>query len=203
MQGVVVEAKSKEEAIKKAAEELNACEKEIIYSIKEEKEKLFKGKLIKLQATTLSEVKKDLNQFLVNIIENLGLRVSIDSKIEDRRINVNMTSDNNQILIGRNGQTLKSIEILSKQYLLKQYNFPILINLDVEDYKKQKVKKLENLSKKLAKEVIITKIEVTLDNMNSFERRVIHNTLTDVKGVTTISEGEEPNRHVIIKPTNF
>ncbi len=52
----------------------------------------------------------------------------------------------------------------------------------------------------MAKEVVSTKIKVKLENMNSFERRVIHNSLVNFEGITTISEGEEPNRHVIIKP---
>ena len=58
------------------------------------------------------------------------------------------------------------------------------------------------MAKKIAREVRSTKVEATLENMNSFERRIVHNVLTDFKGVTTISEGEEPNRHVIIKPTD-
>ena len=57
------------------------------------------------------------------------------------------------------------------------------------------------MAKKVAREVRSTKVEATLENMNSFERRIVHNVLTNFKGVKTESEGEEPNRHVIIKPT--
>ena len=56
-----------------------------------------------------------------------------------------------------------------------------------------------SLAKKTAREVVNTKMEVKLDNMNSYERRIIHNTLSDNNKVITISEGEEPNRHIIIK----
>lgn len=55
------------------------------------------------------------------------------------------------------------------------------------------------MAKRIAKEVITTKVDVKLDNMNSYERRIIHNTLSNNNKVSTISEGEEPNRHVIIK----
>ena len=200
MQGVVLEAKSKEEAIIKALEALNASEKEIIYNITEEKGKIFKSATFKISAITLTEVIKDLNNFLENIITNMGLNVRIDSKISERKFEVQMSSDNNQILIGKNGQTLKSLEILAKQYILNKYNYHISISLDVENYKEKRIKNIEYLAKKTAKEVVLTQIEVSLENMNSFERRVVHNALSNYKGVTTISEGEDPNRHVIIKP---
>ena len=70
----------------------------------------------------------------------------------------------------------------------------------MSNYKEKNQKRLEWLAKKTAKEVVETKMPVSLDNMTSYERRIIHNILTDFKGVKTESEGEEPNRHVVIKP---
>jgi len=200
MQEVVIEAKTKEEAIKKAEEALNASSKEIIYSITEIKGKLFKGTTYKISATTLTEVLKNVSEYLKIIVENLGVHVDVEAKLIDRKFNIQLNSDNNPILIGKNGQTLKSLEILSKQYILNNYNYHINVYLDVENYKEKRIKNLEHLAKKTAKEVVNTKIEVSLENMNSYERRIVHNALTNFKGVTTISEGEEPNRHVIIKP---
>lgn len=200
MQEVVLEAKTKEEAIKKAEEALNASEKEIVYNITEQKGKLFKGTTYKISATTLTEVLKNVTNYLQTVIENLGIHVTLESKLIDRKFNIEMDSDNNPILIGKNGQTLKSLEILSKQYILNNYNYYIKVNLDVENYKEKRIKNLEHLAKKTAKEVVATQIEVSLENMNSYERRIIHNALTNFKGVTTVSDGEDPNRHVIIKP---
>ena len=74
------------------------------------------------------------------------------------------------------------------------------MNLDASDYKDKQVSHLERLAKNIAREVRNTGREVVMDNMNSYERRIVHNVLTDFKGVTTISEGEEPNRHIIVKP---
>ncbi len=200
MSEVVLEAKTKEEAIKKASEKLNASLSEIIYNIEEEKGKLFKGVVFKINATTLNEVEKEIKQFLLKVIENLGLKIMLETKLIDRKIEIQMTSDNNQILIGKNGQTLKALEILCKQYLLNNYHYYVNINLDVENYKEQRIKNLEQLAKRTAKEVIATKIAVSLEDMNSFERRIVHNALVEIKGITTMSEGEDPNRHVIIKP---
>lgn len=200
MQKVVLEAKTKEEALKKAEEALNANLTEIIYSITEEKGKLFKSTTYKINATTLTEVVKDISKYLEDIIKNMGINVQMNPTINDRKIEIQMSSDNNQILIGKNGQTLKALEVLAKQYVLNNFNYYLCINLDIENYKEKRIKNIEYLAKKTAKEVRSTQIEVCLENMNSFERRIVHNVLSDFKGVTTISEGEEPNRHVIIKP---
>ena len=76
------------------------------------------------------------------------------------------------------------------------------IILDVENYKDKQQARLERLAKSLAREVVKTKIEVKMDNMNAYERRIVHSILSNNSKVQTISEGEEPNRHVIIKPVN-
>ena len=72
--------------------------------------------------------------------------------------------------------------------------------ISIDDISKM-LSHFERLAKNLAREVKNTKQEIVMENMNSYERRIVHNCLTNMKGITTISEGEEPNRHVIIKPT--
>ena len=73
------------------------------------------------------------------------------------------------------------------------------IVLDVENYKEKRIANLERLAIKMAKEVRQTKNDVILEDMNSYERRIIHNKLANFKGVSTVSEGEEPHRHIVIK----
>jgi spoIIIJ-associated protein len=111
-----------------------------------------------------------------------------------------MYSNNNSILIGHNGQTLKALTTVVKQVIYNEIGeYPYLI-LDVENYKEKQVKYLERLAKNIAREVGHTKNPVELENMNSYERRIIHNILSDNKYVYTESIGEEPNRHVVVKP---
>ena len=80
----------------------------------------------------------------------------------------------------------------------KPYRFVI----DVSDYKENNDLRLERLARKIARDVKFSKVEAKLDPMNSYERRIIHNALSKNKYVTTESEGEEPNRCVVIKPIN-
>lgn len=202
MKEVTIEAKTKEEAIRLATEKLNASEAEIIYTIKEETTgRLFKSSTYSIKATTLIHLVEEIKEYLNEIIVNLGLEVQFESSVRDRVIKISMYADNNAILIGKDGKTLKALETLVKQKIMNEYNVHINISLDVENYKEKRIKNLEYLAKKVAREVRSTKVEATLENMNSFERRVVHNILTNFKGVKTESEGEEPNRHVIIKPT--
>ena len=76
------------------------------------------------------------------------------------------------------------------------------IVLDVEDYKDRQNRRLERLAKNLARDVVRSKVDIEMDSMNSYDRRIVHNVLTDFKGVTTESVGEEPNRRVVIKLKN-
>lgn len=201
MKEVVLEAKSKEEAIRAATEKLNASVDEIVYTIEEEKGRLFKSANYKIKAITFIDLAEEIKEYIKEIVDNLGLDVNFESTIREKKINIQMYSDKNAILIGKNGQTLKALETLAKQKMINEYHSPIYISIDVENYKEKRIQNLEYLAKKTAREVRATKVEATLENMNSFERRVVHNVLTNFKGVTTTSEGEEPNRHVIIKPT--
>ena len=129
----------------------------------------------------------------------MGLNVEIETSLKDDIFSLKMYSENNPILIGKNGQTLKSLETIVKQKYLNDWNLFLKVNFDVEDYKEKRIAYLERLAVKTAKEVRATKVDVTLENMNSYERRIVHNKLAEIKGITTISEGEEPTRHIIIK----
>lgn len=146
------------------------------------------------------EIINRIIDYLKLIIENLGINVDFETIIDSDRITIKMKSDNDSILIGRNGQTIKALEILSRQKIYNETGIYFRFNLDVSDYKEKQKEHLEYLAKKSAKEVLRTKAPVILDNMTSYERRIVHNALTEINGIKTESEGEEPNRHIIIKP---
>ncbi len=196
---VVEEEKTFEEALEKALVKLNANQSEVVYKKEEMTGKLFKSSSVKVTVATKREILNQIKAYLKQLVEGLGLKIELESNIREDSYNIKMFSDNNPILIGKNGQTLKALETLIKQKLLKDWKIYFKINLDVEDYKAKRIDYLEKLAVRTAREVRSTKIDATLENMNSYERRIIHNKLTDFKGIITTSEGEEPNRHIIIK----
>ena len=197
---VVTEAKTKEEALTKALNEMKLELDEIMYTEETIKGKLFKADTVKINAYSKNEIMNFMKDFISEVINNMGLKVSFESNIRENQFNIKMFSDNNAILIGKNGRTMKSIEMITKQKVQNELGLRVKLFLDVENYNDKRIKQLERLAINTAREVRNTKVEVILDNMNSYERRIIHNKLTNFKGVTTTSEGEEPNRHIIIKP---
>lgn len=130
----------------------------------------------------------------------MGIEVNIESKVRDEMLTVSLYSENNNILIGKNGRTIDALSTIIKQMVTNETGKPFKFNLDVADYKLKQQKRIESLAKRVARDVKRSKIEAKLDPMNSYERRIIHNILNDNKFVYTESEGEEPNRYVVIKP---
>lgn len=193
--------KSKEEAIKKAQEELQELESNLfIREISETKAGLFKSKKVEIEVIEKRDVVQHIKEYLIKILKSMGITANIEIKNKDDVPKYIIYSDNDGILIGKNGKNLKALSMIVAQHLNTELSRTYRFTIDVNDYQERREKSLENLAKRVAKEVSETKIEAKLDSMNSYERRIIHNALTNNKKVYTESEGEEPNRYVVIKP---
>ena len=130
----------------------------------------------------------------------MGIDAKVEVKNREDSLNIIIYCDQNALLIGKQGKNLQALNIILKQIVLQEVGQPFKFNLDVGEYKLKRQKELERLAKRTAREVAKTKIEATLDSMNSYERRIVHNALNDWRDVYTESTGEEPNRCVVIKP---
>lgn len=195
------EGKNIEETLNKALNELNASTDEVYYNTKEiEAGGLFKSKKYEVNVILKEDLLEYIKSYLKEIIGLMGINVELETQKRENYIKVNMVSDSSSILIGKNGRTMLSLQDLLRQSIKTQANVRVNVILDANDYKEKQQRNIERLAIKLAKDVVKTGIEVKMDKMNSFERRLVHNKLTEFKGVTTISEGEEPNRCVVIKP---
>ena len=200
MEKIIKDGKVTEEVLEEILAENSLTKDEIVYTSHDKKGKLFQGTLKEVTVYKKTDINNSIKEFLKEIIENMGLEVSFEVVTKDERTTIKMYSNNNPIIIGKNGHTLKALETLAKQKIQNDTGIFYKINLDVSNYKEKIQKSIERLAKNTAREVAKTKIPVALDNMTSYERRIVHNVLTDFKGVKTESEGEEPNRHVVIKP---
>ena len=200
METITKEGKEVEVVLDEILKENNLSLDDVVYTTKENKGKLFKGNTVTVTVVKKEELYNVTKEYLKELIEGLGLEVNFEIQKKDDVNILKIYSNRNAILIGKNGQTLRALEILVKQMLQAKYNINFKVILDVENYRQKRQRNLEFLAKKTAKEVARTKVEVHMDNMNAYERRIIHNVLTDFKGIKTESEGEEPNRHIVIKP---
>ena len=200
MEVYVYEGKKEEEVLTKALTDLNVTENDILLKKEKNKGGLFKSETYKLTIVKITDIQEEIKTFLKDLLNKMDIDVTFESNIREKQITIKMFSDNNAILIGKNGQTLSALSTIVKQYIYNQIGQYPYINLDVENYKDKQIMHLERLAKNIAREVRNTKQPVTMENMNSYEGRIVHNVLTNFKGVITESEGEEPNRHVVVKP---
>ena len=194
------EVKNIEELTLQALKELNVKEDEMITDVKEETVGLLKKKKYTLNIVLKSDVVEFSKDFVKKVVTGMGLEdIILETQRTENYIKITMHSQNSSILIGKGGRTLSSLQNLLRAAIYRQTNIHINVVLDVENYKERQEHNIERLAKKLAKEVLKTKEPITMDSMNSYERRLVHSALAEFKNITTESEGEEPNRKVVIK----
>jgi spoIIIJ-associated protein len=192
------EGKTKESAIELALEELKITEEDLIINDVEDKSSLLK-KTVKIEVLNMNEITAFIKETITEITKNMGVEANLEIRRRENNISITIFSDNNSILIGKNGKNVAALQLLVRQMVNSKLKASIGIVLDVGNYKEKRVKNIEYLAKKLAREAYKTKTEVTMDSMNSYERRIVHAILADDKYVYTESIGEEPNRKVVIK----
>ena len=150
----------------------------------------------------IKEVENRARIFLSEVFASMNLgEVEITSKYNttDGSLEVDFEGEDMGILIGKRGQTLDSLQYLTSLVVNKGKSNYIRVKLDTEDYRKRRKETLENLARGIAYKVRKTRKPVILEPMNPYERRIIHSALQGNKFVETVSEGEEPYRHVVVK----
>ena len=193
------QAKSEEGLLDKALNELGLKEEDVITKSYEEKGGLFSGKKYTLEVIKISDVAEVGKEIIKELLSSLGISANIETKVRDGQIKYQLHSQNNSVLIGKNGHILDSIQTYVRQALLNTLDLYVNITIDVEGYKEKQNYFIEKKVKKIARDVTLSKMDVKLDPMNSYERKVVHSALQGFKYVKTESEGEEPNRCVVIK----
>ena len=202
MEKYTFSGKTEEEALETALNELNLTKDDILYDATEQKGGLFKGKKVEIIVTKKSDINEYIKDTVTKIVTDMGFDVKIETKVRDGILNLTLHSNNNNVLIGRDGKNMNALSTVVRQVVQNELGIFYKFNLDVGEYKLKQQKNLERTAKRIAREVAKSKVEVKLDPMNSYERRIIHNVLNDDRYVYTESVGEEPNRCVVIKVRN-
>jgi len=191
--------KTYEEAVNKAKIDLQELEENLIINTKEEKKTLL-SKKVEIEVIEKREVKEYLKKQIKSLLKDMGFDVEIEITVNNDTPTYRLYSTNDALLIGKDGKNLKALTTVVNAILTKEINTNYRFLIDVSDYKEKNDRRIERLAKKLAREVKETKVEVKMDSMNSYQRRLVHNILNNNKYVYTESVGEEPNRCVVIKP---
>lgn len=192
-------AKTVEDAVAAAAQELGINADDVIFTILEEKKGLF-GKKAVIEVYELNDAIEFAEKYIKDVIEGLGIgNVETNASLEDDIIRIEINSDHNPILIGKNGVTLQALNEIVRLAVSGKFRRRFRILLDIGDYKDNKYSRLAFIARRAAKEVQKTKQDVTLDPMPSDERRVVHNALSNFSHIKTESSGEGHHRAVTIK----
>ncbi len=192
-------AKTVEDAIELAAQDLGLDKDNVIFTVVDEKKGLFSKKAI-INVYETTDIIEFTESYIKNVIESLGIgNVTTKPSLEDDIIRVEINSDHNPILIGKNGVTLQALNEIVRLAVSGKFCRRIRILLDVGDYKDNKYSRVAFIARKTAKEVQKTHQDATLDPMPSDERRVVHNALANFNNIKTESSGEGRRRAVTIK----
>lgn len=190
-------AKNTEEAMAEAVRKLHISSDKIFVNVLGE---LPEG----LNCEALVDVNLTLEgkRYLEGVLKalNIGYQIEARSIGGEQQIHYIVDSYENSLLIGVKGKTLEALQVLIRNLISTYTKDHIITTLDIGGYRSNRAHQLEILATKTAKEVAKTKVAVKLHPMNSFERRVIHEKLSDWRDVYTESEGEGENRAIVIKP---
>lgn len=155
-------------------------------------------KTYEIEAYTYKDCMETMKSYIMDVIEAMGLEVEVDVEYDGADYQVDVDTNNNALIIGVNGKNLYALETLLKQVMSNYYHKRFYLTLDINNYFKDKEEKLKRFAYKIAAEVGKIKMEIKLDPMPNYDRKVIHKVLKDVHYVETKSHGEGKDRHLVV-----
>ena len=157
-----------------------------------------------VSADRQEKAKADAVKFLTDVFKAMKLEavVNVEFDAAENELSIDVKAEDMGVLIGKRGQTLDSLQSIVSLAINKDSNEYVKVKLDSENYRIRRKETLENLAKNIASKVKRTGRPVSLEPMNSFERRIIHSALQGDPDCETFSEGNDPYRKVVVKPKN-
>ncbi|MEE0966945.1 MAG: RNA-binding cell elongation regulator Jag/EloR [Bacilli bacterium] len=193
----IYEGKTVEDAVAYACADLGIAADDLNYEVIEEKKGLFTKKVV-IECYTTDMILTYMEDFVRNTLANMEFEVETVSYIQDDRLYCNVNTNNNSILIGKNGVILRALNLIVKNAVNHEFKKRIEISIDINGYKESRYKKVMAMSKRLGKQVLRTKAPIKLDPMPADERKVMHQTIAEMGHLKTESKGEGKNRHITI-----
>ena len=208
---------SVEEAVEAALAELGVSEQEAEIEVLQEPRTGFLGLGAQeaIVRVRVREAREDLGEeeleeqaeiaadFLEELLRKMGIEATAEPTLEDGTMYVDVEGEDEgdaAILIGRHGQTLESLQDLTRLVVTKRTGERCRVVVDVEDYRRRRRDRLVALAREVARRVQRTRREEELEPMNAYERKVVHDAVAEIPGVTSTSRGEDPDRRVVIRP---
>lgn len=147
------------------------------------------------------EDERQISSLVSELLDSAGLDARVEGTSRSGKY-VNVTIDGRDVahLVGKHGEVLNALQYLVNVIVAQQFKSGVRATIDGNDYRRKREESLTKLATTIANEVLKRREEAVLDALPAFERRIVHKALATIEGVTTYSEGEEPNRRVVIAP---
>ncbi|WP_199616898.1 RNA-binding cell elongation regulator Jag/EloR [Paenibacillus alkalitolerans] len=206
----VFTGKSVEEAVRRGLDQLGVTQDRVKITVLEQPKKALLGliggkdaevelEIIEIPIVDAADPVEQTIDYLADLLRAMGVDAQISHRTDDEGHAVLEVSGKELgIIIGRRGQTLDALQLLLNAHANRYSEDHIRIILDAEQFRERRKKTLEDLSLRLANQVVRTRKEVVLEPMTAQERRIIHFQLQNHPKVQTYSKGEEPNRRIVI-----
>ena len=146
----------------------------------------------------IDQVVEDVTGYVQGIIDDMDVEGTISSTSNRRSINMQIDTNEPGRIIGYHGKVLKSLQLLAQNYLYNRYSKTFYITINVNDYVEHRAEVLQSYAQKLATRVLEEGRSQMTDPMSSSERKIIHRIISRMEGLTSYSEGDEPNRYVVV-----
>jgi spoIIIJ-associated protein len=145
-----------------------------------------------------NELEHRVRELVERVVGALGIDAHVDARQQDQELLVTCTGGDLGLLIGRHGQTIDSLQYLTNSILHREGS-ATSVTIDAAGYRDRRRQTLEGIAVRAAERVAAGE-RIALEPMTAIERKVVHERLKDVEGVATLSEGTEPNRHIVVFP---
>lgn len=205
MREVTASGQTVEEAVQSALGQLNVDRDQVEIEVIDEGKKGFLGIFGSSRAVVRVREKKDnfaeAEEFLTNVATNMGVEVTISTEKENNHVTYELSGEKIAILIGKRGKTLNALQYLTQLVLNKNTDQYHSVTVDAEGYRKRREETLIALAHKMADKAKQLNRKVALEPMPAYERKIIHSALQEYTDIATYSEGVEPHRHIVVKPS--
>jgi len=193
------EGKNLEDLLAEVAREKGCEVNDLTYYVLEEKEGfLGLGKQVVAEIYSMEDVRVFIEEYVRKFFDGLELDIDITVNLHNNFFKVMLNAENNAMLIGKNGSTLSALNTVVKAATNATFKHRFHIMVDINNYKSDRYDKIKHLARKVAQNVQRTKIPASLDPMPNDERKIIHQYLSEMKYIKTISEGDGNYRYLRI-----
>lgn len=146
----------------------------------------------------IEKATEEVAEYVKKIIYEMDIDATVETSHNRRQINLQIETPEAGRVIGYHGKVLKSLQLLSQNFLHDRYSKNFSVILNVHDYVEHRTETLIEFTRKAANRVLETGKDYVMDPMSNSERKIVHKTITSIDGVDSYSEGNDPNRYVVV-----